>query len=179
MNLRKLVLTSFLLTLVLIINGQVQVNSLTTDYKTNPIGIDNPEPKLNWIIQSDQANTMQQSYELRAALTESDVKKGRKLVWNSEKVTSAKSVHIKYEGEPLKSHQRVYWQVKVVDNHGEKSKWSDPAFFEMGKLDSDDWEADWITPTWEEDPKKSEPSPYFRKEFALEKTIKQARFISM
>ena len=45
----------------------------------------------------------------------------------------------------------------------------------MGKLESKDWVADWITPTWEEDPKKSEPSPYMRKEFALDKSIKQAR----
>ena len=175
MNLRKLSLTSLLLTLALIVNGQLQVTSLTIDYKPSPIGIDNPEPRLSWIIQSDQANTNQQSYELRAALTDADVKKGRKLVWNSGKVASSQSVHIKYQGEPLKSHQRVYWQVRVVDNHGEKSNWSETAYFEMGKLNSDDWEADWITPTWEEDPKKSEPSPYLRKEFFLEKTIKQAR----
>jgi len=155
--------------------AQLQVTSLSIDGMPSPTGIDNPEPKLSWILQSDQANTMQQSYELRAALTDADVRRGKKLVWKTGKVTSPQSVHIPYRGEPLKSHQRIYWQVRVVDNHGEKSKWSETAYFEMGKLNSDDWEADWITPTWEEDPKKSEPSPYLRKEFALEKSIKQAR----
>ena len=175
MKLRNVFLISLIFLTVFSAWAQLQVLSLTTDYKTDPIGIDNPAPKLSWIIQSDQANTLQQSYEIRAALGLKDVTKGRKLVWNTGKVASSQSVHITYQGEPLESHQRVYWQVRVVDSHGEKSKWSDAAYFEMGKLDVGDWEADWITPTWEEDPKKSEPSPYLRKEFALEKPIKQAR----
>ena len=175
MNLRKLILTNLLLVMALIVSAQMQVTSLTTDYKNSPIGIDNPTPKLSWIIQSDQGNTLQESYELRAALTFMDVTKGRKLVWNSEKVLSAQSVHIPYGGEPLKSYQRVYWQVRVVDNHGNTSNWSEAAYFEMGRLPDTHWGAAWISPAWDEDPKKSEPSPYLRKEFALEKTIKQAR----
>ncbi len=175
MKLRIFLLSSLIFLTAFSAWAQLEVTSLTIDYKPSPIGIDNPKPKLGWILQSDQANTTQQSYELRAALTDADVRKGRKLVWKTGEVTSSQSVHITYQGEPLKSHQRVYWQVRVVDNHGEKSKWSQTAYFEMGKLDAEDWEADWITPMWEEDPKKSEPSPYLRKEFSLEKPIKQAR----
>ena len=60
------------------LSAQVQVTSLTTDYKTNPIGIDNPVPQLSWIIQSDQNNTMQESYEIRAALNPADLAKKKK-----------------------------------------------------------------------------------------------------
>ena len=175
MKFRNFLLISLFLMTALSASAQLKVTSLTTDYKTNPLGIDNPVPQLSWIIQSDQMNTMQESYEIRAALTPADLSKKSKQLWNSETVASSQSIHIEYGGQALNSHQRVYWQVRVVDNHGKKSKWSDVAFFEMGKLESEDWVADWITPTWEEDPKKSEPSPYLRKEFALEKSIKQAR----
>ncbi len=175
MKFRNLLPVSLFLMLALGASAQVQVTSLTTDYQTNPLGIDNPVPQLSWIIQSDQNNTMQESYEIRAALNPADLAKKSKQLWHPEPVASSQSIHIKYLGQPLRSHQRIYWQVRIVDNHGKKSKWSEPAFFEMGKLQPGDWEADWITPTWKEDPKKSEPSPYLRKEFTLAKTIKQAR----
>lgn len=175
MKFRNLLLSSLFLLAALGASAQLQVTELTADYKTNPMGIDNPNPMLSWIIQSDQNNTMQESYEIRAALSSADLSKKSKQLWNSETVVSSQSIHIEYAGQALKSSQRIYWQVRIVDNHGKKSKWSEPAFFEMGKLESADWVADWITPTWEENPKKSEPSPYLRKEFALEKSIKQAR----
>jgi len=175
MKFRIFLLISLFILTALSASAQLKVTSLTTDYKTNPIGIDNPIPGLSWIIQSDEANTMQESYEIRAALKPADLSKKNKQLWNSETVASPQSIHIKYMGTPLQSHQRIYWQVRIVDNHGKKSKWSEPAFFEMGKLESADWKADWITPTWKEDPKKSEPSPYLRKEFAVDKSIKQAR----
>jgi len=160
-------------------SAQLQVTSLTTDYKTNPIGIDNPKPQLSWIIQSDQNNTMQESYEIRAALELADLAKKKEQLWNTETVASSQSIHIRYQGQALKSYQRIYWQVRVVDNHGKKSKWSEAAFFEMGKLKSEDWVADWITPTWQEDPKKSEPSPYLRKEFDLKKPLNRPGYISL
>jgi len=175
MKLPKLLLLNVLLMSTLLLSAGVEVSSLRTDYKIDPIGIDKQVPRLSWIILSDQNNTMQESYEIRAALDPSDLTKGKKQIWNSGKVASSQSVHITYEGQALESYQRVYWQVRVVDNHGEKSKWSEVAFWEMGVLNEDDWEADWISPAWEEDIKMSNPSPYLRKGFTLGKEIKDAR----
>ncbi len=171
--------TIFLLGLLLIgsvtVRAELSITSLKTDYKTNPIGIDNPKPKLSWIIQSDQMNTMQKSYEIRASLNLKDVQKGRNLLWKTEQVATSKSIHVKYAGSPLHSFQRIYWQVRIRDNHGKTSKWSEVAFWEMGFVFDTAWEADWISPTWEEDITVSEPSPYLRKEFKLGKEIKDAR----
>jgi alpha-L-rhamnosidase len=175
MKVRNFLLISLSLWAALSVSAQIQVTSLTTDYKTNPIGIDNPVPKLSWIIESDQQNTMQESYELRAALNPKDLSNRNMQLWNSGKVESSESIHIKYEGQPLLSYQRVYWQIRIVDNHGEKSKWSEVAFFEMGKMEDTGWEADWIVPAWEEDNKKSNPSPYLRKGFTVSKVVKNAR----
>ena len=175
MKLRHLLLLNLLLIATVTLSAAVKVTSLKADYKVNPIGIDNPVPKLSWIIQSDQSNTMQESYEIRAALDPADLAKGKKQIWDSEKVSSSQSTHIMYEGQALKSSQRVYWQVRVVDNHGKKSKWSEVAFWEMGLLDEAAWEADWISPAWEENIKESNPSPYLRKVFTLSREIKDAR----
>lgn len=155
--------------------AQPLVTRLKVDYTVNPLGIDNPRPALSWIIKSDVTNTMQESYEIRAALSDMDVEKGKNLLWESGKVSTSKSNHIKYGGQPLLSFQRVYWQVRVRDNHGKKSKWSETAWFEMGLMPGTEWGAQWIGPAWEEDIKESNPSPYMRKGFALKGGVVGAR----
>ncbi len=155
--------------------AEIKVHTLTTDYKTNPLGIDNPVPGLSWIITSDRDNTIQASYEIRAAHSRKDVVKGRKLIWKTDQVESSRSVHVKYGGAPLSSFQKVYWQVRVRDNHGERSKWSEPASWEMGIMQENDWKARWISPDLKEEQGRSMPSPYLRKEFDLSGRIKEAR----
>jgi alpha-L-rhamnosidase len=175
MKKRPFFLFSLLLISTLAATAAVRVTSLTTDYKVNPLGIGNPVPELAWIIESDQPNTMQASYEIRAALSPAGLSRKNSQVWNTGQVNSTQSVHVRYQGQPLSSHQRVYWQVRITDNHGQKSSWSEAAYWEMGKLQESDWEAEWITPVWEEDNTKSPPSPYMRKEFPVKGTIAQAR----
>jgi alpha-L-rhamnosidase len=160
---------------VLDAGAELTITSLKTDYKTNPIGIDNPVPGLSWILRSDRMNTMQESYEIRAALDAGDLRSGRNLVWETGRVNSRQSIHIPYGGSPLRSFQRIYWQVRVRDNHGERSGWSDIASWEMGIMDSGLWGAGWISPLLGEDTTRSMPSPYLRKEFGLNEGIRRAR----
>jgi len=175
MKFRNVVLISFLLMATVALRAELTVTSLKTDYKTDPLGIDNPQPKLSWVIQSDQMNTMQDSYEIRSALSLKDLRRGNNLLWTTGQVSSSQSIHVKYGGPPLSSFQRVYWQIRIRDNHGKKSDWSEPAFWEMGIMKDTDWEADWISHTWKEDEKKSMPSPYLRKKFRLDKPVVSAR----
>ena len=63
--------------------------------------------------------------------------------------------------------------MKIWDNHGNSSDWSQLAFWEMGLLKAEDWLANWIQPDIIEDVKKSKPSPYLRKEFKLKGEIKE------
>ncbi len=68
MNSRTIFILALLLIAAVTVRAELTVTSLKADYKTNPMGIDNPAPKLSWIIQSDEPNTMQDGYEIRAAM---------------------------------------------------------------------------------------------------------------
>jgi alpha-L-rhamnosidase len=179
---RSITILSMALTLTLIsgINiceaaSPLTVNELRCEYKTSPLGIDVVKPRLSWKIEASQRATDQSAYHIRAANSVEDLSRGQNLLWDSGKVQSDQSVHVVYAGPALAARQLVYWQVRVWDNHGNVSDWSEPAWWEMGLLKASDWQADWIEPDIKEDPKKSNPCPMLRKEFQLNGAIKSAR----
>lgn len=151
--------------------AQTLVNELVCEYHTNPIGIDVLKPRLSWKIVSDKQNVLQSAYEIKVT----DQSPKGKVVWNSGKITSDKSVNIEYAGPELKPMQRVYWQVRVWDNDDKATKWSEPAFWEMGITKSELWTASWITMENEKVFDGSKPAHYLRKEFSTSKKIKSAR----
>jgi len=153
---------------------KLTVADLTIDYKDNPLGIAGTDPQFGWKLVAKERNTMQTGYELRVASTEEDVTKGKDLVWHTEKVTSDQSIHIGYSGTPLKSRQRYYWQVRVWDNHGNQSAWSEVKFWETGLLNKADWNAKWIEAGDITDGKVG-PVPLFFKSFNISSPIKSAR----
>ncbi len=155
--------------------AQVTVSDLKCEYKTDPVGIDVVEPRLSWKIEAAQRNTLQAAYEIRVAENPTNLESGSQLLWGSGKVESNRSIQIVYKGVALKSRQRLYWQVRVWDNHGNTSPWSKPGYWEMGLLSADDWQAKWIQPDLKEDPNTSNPARLVRKEFKVDKPIGQAR----
>ncbi|MGB8226985.1 MAG: family 78 glycoside hydrolase catalytic domain, partial [Sedimentisphaerales bacterium] len=148
---------------------------LRTEYKVNPLGLETKVPRLSWAVISEKRCVVQCAYQIKCTSKSGCPANETCLIWDSGKVESEQSVCIGYDGEQLKSRQRVYWQVKVRDNYGEESGWSEPAFWEMGLLNKSDWEAKWIEPDIEEDTSSSTPCPYLRKEFSTKGKIKKAR----
>ena len=65
-------------------------------------------------------------------------------MWDSGKVASDDTIHIRYAGAELKSSQQVFWQVRVWNRDGQVSEWSSPASWTMGLLRPEDWQAKWI-----------------------------------
>ena len=68
---------------------------------------------------------------------------------------------------------KYFWQVRVWDNLGRLSKWSEVAWWQMALVQTSDWKAKWIEPGYIEDTLNRE-SPLFRKSFKLNKEIKSA-----
>ena len=65
-------------------------------------------------------------------------------LWDSGKVASDETIGIVYAGEKLGSRDRCHWRVRVWDQDGEPSAWSEPALWTMGLLEPSDWQAKWI-----------------------------------
>ena len=149
----------------------LSVKDMTTDHKKNPIGIDNPHPRFSWKISGTGNSIIQTAYSVRVA---TDAKfSSSSLVWQTAKIESEQSILQTYEGKELKSSQRYFWQVKIWDNKGRESKWSEAAFMETGLLLLSDWKAKWIE--MKVDTQRYSPAPHFRKEFAISKSIESAR----
>ena len=165
----------FLLSAISTAAPALHVTSSICEYKTNPIGIDVPAPRLSWVIESNKLGVLQTAYEIRAAAFEKDLKSQKKLIWETGKVDSDQSIHVVYSGPELNSRDRVYWQVRVWDESGKRSDWSEPAFFEMGLLNDSDWQAGWIHGDIAEDVSKSNPAHMLRKEFSLNAKVVSAR----
>jgi alpha-L-rhamnosidase len=149
------------------------VERLRTEYATNPVGIDEPSPRLSWMLHADRRGTLQSAYEIRVATNASDL--AGSPLWNSGKMTSGESVNRAYTGPALKPGQRYHWQVRAWDDQGRASDWSAPAYWETGLMGAAQWKARWITPDLAEDTTRSNPSPLLRTEFALDGAIASAR----
>jgi alpha-L-rhamnosidase len=152
----------------------IKITDLTCEYFTNPLGIGVTGPRLSWKLHSEWRGARQTACQVRAADNPVDLVVGKNLSWDTGKVASEQSLHNPYGGPALHSGQRVYWQARVWDGDL-VSDWSAPAFWEMGLLEGNDWQAMWITPDWEDDPATPQPGPVLRRAFTLDGPVKTAR----
>lgn len=87
------------------------------------------------------------------------------IAWDSGRVESDRSVNIEYAGEALKSAAVYQWKVRVWDQSGTATDWSQSSSWEMGLLDPADWKAKWITVNSKID---AVNEPHLRRSFSLE-----------
>jgi alpha-L-rhamnosidase len=146
------------------------VAHLRCEYRDTPLGIDTPQPRLSWAIESDQRGERQTAYQILVASSPALLAKDAGDLWDSGKVTTDQSIQVAYAGKPLLSRQACVWKVTVWPAAGAAIT-SKPAAWSMGLLSPEDWQAKWIgSPT----AAAVEPAPMLRKTFALEKTIQRA-----
>ena len=152
--------------------AQTKLQNLLVENRQDPLGVDVLSPRFTWQITSPKRNTTQSAYELVVG-SKPDLINTTNLVWSSGKVNSDSSVQVAYKGKPLQSAQKYYWHVRVWDNEGKASPWSEVAYWQMGLLDSNDWKAKWIESDLDKDG-DHRPAVYFRKQFQSSKKIRSA-----
>lgn len=116
--------------------GDLRVNALE-----EPLGIDTAPPALSWKLGADRRGVTQQAYEVHVATSADGL--GEPDVWDSGKVTSDRSVGVRYGGPALAPRTDYVWAVRVWDDEGAVSAWSEPARFGTG-LGREAWTAEWI-----------------------------------
>lgn len=146
----------------------VTVGDLHCESRRNPLGIDEPQPELSWIIESDRRNETQAAYEVMVASSAELLANGKGDLWDSGKVLSDKSTQVEYAGQSLPSRTQCYWKVRIWDGFGKPSNWSQPASWSMGLLKPGDWSAQWISDPLLADPANRPMTPIhcYRSELA-------------
>ena len=164
--------------------SQVSVVNLKCEYKINPLGVDIEKPRFGWISESEQRGVSQAAYQIFIASGQKNLDENIGDVWDSQKVSSDKSIQIIYEGKPLESNQKYFWKVKIWDQNGDEH-FSEPAFWTTGLLNETDWKAKWIgmdKALGDDQPNATHSilsARMLRHEFNLDKKIKSATaFIS-
>ena len=153
--------------------AQIRPTDLTCEHRTNPLGLDEPRPRLSWKLTGSGRGLMQTAYQLEVSTTDVFTKKG--MVWSSGKVSSDESVLQPYAGIALVPSQRYFWRVRVWDQVGKEGSWSEPAHWETGLLNPGNWRAQWIEPEADSAVKRYGPAAALRKEFTPRSAVRSAR----
>ncbi|SMD05474.1 family 78 glycoside hydrolase catalytic domain [Kibdelosporangium aridum] len=112
--------------------GGVRPIRLTTEHVTDPLGIDNPNPRFGWQLSGHGTGRKQTAYRIIVAG-----------VWDSGKVMSSGQSTV-YSGGPLRSRTRYHWTIQVWDENDQPGPVSGPAWFETAFLEPEEWQAEWI-----------------------------------
>jgi alpha-L-rhamnosidase len=161
---------------------------LTCEYRENPPVVDLAQPRLAWINQAveGERGQLQTAWQIRVATSKDRLE--RPDMWDSKKVKSSQNNRVAYQGKPLASRQQYWWQVRVWDKNGKPSAWSEPAYWHMGIMAPESWQAQWIGAPWQGEealPKPTDgpdgklrqfppPAPFLRKNFSLGKEVAKA-----
>lgn len=153
--------------------------ALRCEYRVNPPGIDEAQPRLTWRVESPERGQRQTAYQVLVASSEKLLRQNQGDLWDSGRLPGDETVNILYGGKALGSRQQCFWKVRVWDKNGQAA-WSDAAFWSMGLLKPDDWQANYIshrdTTPLHKDPKTLflPAARQYRREFDAPKKIQRA-----
>lgn len=137
-------------------SGNLAVAGLRCEQDVDPLGVDVPQPRLGWTLQSAERGQAQMAYQVLVASSLALLTQDQGDFWDSGRVVSDDALGVRYRGRPLQSAQQVFWKVRVWDRHERRSAWSPAATWTMGLLAAGApapgeagaaaaWPARWIT----------------------------------
>jgi len=169
-------------------------SKLLVNSKENPTAIESEQPLFSWVVDAKGISKSQSAYHIKVASSLEGINSDNADIWNSSKVESSKSAYVAFEGKSLKALGKYYWKVKIWDESGNASDWSEAQVFQMGLMGQESWGASqWITlgkdtrtsPHRFRDYKTGKmkqavpvdgfAASYFRKEVSVAKKVKNAQ----
>jgi alpha-L-rhamnosidase len=162
----------------------VTPHDLRCAHLVNPLGIAPDRVRLSWMTGSTQ-----RAYHVQLYRNEPGRPAAGMPYWDTGRVVSGCSAGIAYAGPALDRGGRHTWRVRVWDERGQVSGWSDLASFEVELDPADGWRASWIglgrvrenvSPPTGDGPVDPvalalSPAPYLRRSFCLDRPVAAAR----
>ncbi|WP_270164515.1 glycoside hydrolase family 78 protein [Paenibacillus sp. SYP-B4298] len=129
-------------------------------------------PRFSWVLEAEGQRQRQSAYRILVATSAALLAQEEPDLWDSGKVESEQSVFVPYAGADYASQRVCWWKVKVWDQDGQESAWSEAGSWFQGGPES--WQGRWIGRTAEPGANGLLPSPYIRREFILGQSVKRA-----
>ncbi len=123
----------------------LNVYDLKCENLSSPLGVNTSIPRFSWKIKSEKKGTEQAAFQVLVASEKKLLKEGKADLWDSEITETESSVWVAYQGTELKAGSHAFWKVRIKDEAGNISNWSEPAEFGIGLLHENDWQAEYIT----------------------------------
>ncbi|MDE6556377.1 MAG: family 78 glycoside hydrolase catalytic domain, partial [Duncaniella sp.] len=117
----------------------LEVTRMTCEMTDAPLAVPSLTPRFGWQMKGAHG-AAQTAYQIEVYRTDTS---GKSLVWDSGKVLSDKSQLVRYSGVALKPLQRYEWRVRVWDEAGKESSWSEDASFRISP-DEEFLKGEWI-----------------------------------
>lgn len=139
----------------------------------SPIGVDDRTPAFSWRFAIDGGLREQTAYRILVASNRELLADDVGDAWDTGRVESTQSAHVRYEGKPLASNSRYHWKVRAWDAEGGRTAWSEPASWRTGLRESE-WSAEWIGPGVEKSYDPEHAGLLFRRAFSLDAPVERA-----
>lgn len=149
--------------------AQTTLTALKTEYLSQPIGLDTPNPRFTWQMNDATPGAKQVAYRILVNTDSAALLNGKAALWNTGWQQSDRSL-VTYSGQSLKPFTKYFWRVDITN--GNKKTASKISAFEMGMMNMANWQGAWIA---DNENIKLKPAPYFRHTFMAGKKIKSAR----
>ncbi len=152
-------------------------------HQVGPLGVAPDRVRLSWRLEGTGTGRAQRAYQVMVTDGSGAV------AWDSGRVESVATADIAYAGIRLTAGGRYSWKVRVWDETGSASGWSDPARFEVELDRTSGWHASWIGPSRVREgvtpPSGAGPvdpvaraltqAPYLRRAFTVDQPVTSAR----
>jgi hypothetical protein len=169
--------------------SELAAQGLTCNSAVNPLGVDDPQPRFHWSLKprTEQLRGVRQTaFQILVASSRALLDQDSGDLWDSTRTTAALAPQVSYAGKTLVSDTGYYWKVRVWDQRGSPSAWSETATFLTSLLQSSDWHGHWIavvpdSPWRRQAPGNDDtrvdstlPLPIFRDTFSVNKPVVRA-----
>ena len=145
----------------------MKVVNLRAEHLNNPLGIDITHPFISWKIEGSDIK-YQKSFEIVYKINDQEEK---------AITLESSSTHYSFE-EELHSKDYVSYEVRIQNEKGVWSPYSEEQRFSIGLLNKTDWSSKWIYGDYSVSKSKRYPVDYFKKEFEVKDINRATLYIT-